>query len=104
MLTKPTIVINNAPITLSPTFGANGNPTGLNPLFTACDPLNGNYFLTTGRDLVTFYCALAASALAWSSVTQYLPGQVVNYSGQAYIALQGSLAQTPTLSPPSAYW
>jgi hypothetical protein len=104
MLTRPTIVINNAPITLSPTFGMTGGPTGLNPLYTACDPANGNYFLTTGRDLVSFYCAAAATALPWSGTTQYLPGQVVNFSGQAYIALIGSLAQTPSLSPPSSFW
>src|SRR5580658_6002759 len=102
MLTKPTIVINNAPITLSPTFGTNGSETALNPLFTACDAANGNYFLTTGRDLVTFYCALAASAPAWSNVTVYAVGQVVNYAGQAYIAIQGGLNQQPSLSPPSA--
>jgi hypothetical protein len=99
-----TQVINNAPITLSPTFGTNGSPTGLNPLYTVCDAANGNYFLTTGRDLVTFYCAAAATAPAWVSTTQYLPGQVVNYLGQAYIALVGSLNQAPSLSPPSAYW
>jgi hypothetical protein len=99
-----TQIINNPPITLSPTFGTTGSPTGLNPLYTVCDPANGNYFLTTGRDLVTFYCAAAATASAWSGTTQYLPGQVVNFGGQAYIALVGNLAQTPSLSPPSSYW
>ena len=99
-----TQVINNAPITLSPTFGTTGTSTGLNPLYTVCDVANGNYFLTTGRDLVTFYCAAASTAPAWSGTTQYLPGQVVNYSGQAYIALFGNLAQPPSLSPPSTYW
>jgi hypothetical protein len=104
MLTKPTMVVNNAPITLSATFGTTGTGTGLNPLYTVCDAVNGNYFLTTGRDLVTFYCAAATTALAWSSVTVYTAGQVVNIGGQAYIALAGSLNQTPSLSPPSIYW
>ncbi len=104
MLTKPTQVTNNAPISLSATFGTNGSGTGLNPLYTTCDPANGNYFLTTGRDLVTFYCGAAASAPAWLSTTVYPAGIVVNYLGQSYISLQGSLNQIPTLSPPSAYW
>jgi hypothetical protein len=97
-----TQIINNPPITLPPT-GPTTN-TSLNPLYTACDAANGNYFLTTGRDLVSFYCAPAASASAWLSTTVYYTGQVVNYLGQSYIALQSGLNQAPTLSPPSAYW
>ena len=105
MLTKPTQVINNAPISLSATFGTNGSGTGLNPLYTVCDAYNGNYFLTTGRDLVSFYCAPAASAPTWLATTVYqAAGIVVNYLGQSYISLQGSLNQAPSLSPASAYW
>ncbi len=99
-----TVIINNPPITLPPT-GVVPPSTVLNPLYTACDPSNGNYFQTTGRDLVSFYCAFAATALPWSSTTVYFLGQVVNYLGQSYISLQnGNLAQTPSLSPPTSYW
>jgi hypothetical protein len=103
-----TQIINNAPITLSPTFGQNGSGTALNPLYTACDAANGNYFMTTGRDLVSFYCAPAASAPVWLSTTTYLIGQVVNFASgspavtQSYIAIQGGLNQSPATSP--AYW
>jgi hypothetical protein len=89
----------------------NGSGTALNPLYTACDPTNGNYFLTTGRDLVSLYCAPAATAPSWSSVTVYLAGQVVNIltgspaANVAYIALANTspnLAQNPTTSP--TFW
>jgi hypothetical protein len=111
MLTRPTVIINNAPITLSPTFGTTGSGTALNPFYTACDPTNGNYFLTTGRDLVSFCCAPAASAPTWSSLVVYQTGQVVNFTTgspavtTAYIALANTspnLAQTPATSP--TFW
>jgi|SRR5271157_272265 len=72
-----TAVINNNPITLPPTGPSTG--TALNPLYAACDALNGNYFQTTGRDLVTFYCSPAASAPAWLGTTLYTQGQVINF-------------------------
>jgi len=83
----------------------------LNPFYAACDPTNGNYFLTTGRDLVSFCCAPAAAAPTWSSTVVYLTGQVVNIltgspaANVAYIALTNSspnLAQNPTTSP--TFW
>jgi len=102
MLTNPTAVINNPPIVL-PATGPS-YPTAFNPVYTACDAATGNYFPTTGRDLVSFYCAPAATAPAWVSTTVYFIGQVVNYLGQAYIAILSGINQTPSLSPPSAYW
>jgi hypothetical protein len=104
MLSKPTIITNNSPITLSATFGTTGSVAALNPFYTACDPANGNYFTATGRDLVSFCCAPAASAPTWAGNLVYMVGQVVNYLGQTYIALQSGLNQTPALSPPSTYW
>jgi len=101
MLSNPTMVVNNTPIVL-PAIGAVS--PALNPLYTACDALNGNYFMTTGRDLATFYCAPAASAPTWSGSITYLSGMVVKYLGQAYIAIQGGVGQTPSSSPASAYW
>jgi hypothetical protein len=100
MLTRPTVIINNAPITLPPVGPTSS--VALNPLYTACDAANGNYFMTTGRDLVSFYCAPALTAPLWLSTTTYLTGQVVNFSGTAYIALQGNLNQIPTSLAP--YW
>lgn len=76
-------IINNNPIVLSPTGPATG--TALNPIYTPCDPLNGSYFTTTGRDLVSFYCARAAAAPSWLSTTLYTAGQVVNFSSTATI-------------------
>ncbi len=76
-------IINNPPIVLPPTGPASA--AALNPLYTACDPTNGSYFQTTGRDLVTFYCAAASTAPAWLSTTLYVKGQVVNFSLSASI-------------------
>lgn len=76
-------IINNNPIVLGPTGPASS--TALNPIYTACDPLNGSYFTTTGRDLVSFYCAPAKAAPTWLSTTLYTAGQVVNFSSTATI-------------------
>jgi len=76
-------IINNNPIVLPPTGPASA--ASLNPLYTACDATNGSYFQTTGRDLVSFYCAPASSAPAWLSTTLYTKGQVVNFGLAASI-------------------
>ena len=57
----------------------------LNPVYVATDPTNGNFFSTTGRDLVTFYLYPAASAAAWSSTASYGVGQVVQFTLSALI-------------------
>jgi chitodextrinase len=61
--------------------------TQLTELTQACDPLNGNYFVATGRDLVTFIAKPSSYAPAWLTSTIYTQGQVVNYSGSPFIAL-----------------
>jgi hypothetical protein len=96
-----TAVSNRALLTLQPT-GASS--PALNPVFVACDPLNGNYFTATGRDLVTFYSLPAASAPAWSATVNYTVGQVVNVAGSppnTYIATAPSFGQAP---PNASYW
>lgn len=105
-----TVITNNNPITLSPIFGQQtgiGHATALNPIYTACDPTNGNYFVTTGRDLVSFYCAPVSTAPVWSSSVTYTAGQVVNIVSppSSFIALANTspnLNQDPTLSP--TFW
>lgn len=61
--------------------------TQLTELTQQCDPLNGNYFNATGRDLVTFLALPSSSAPAWTTGATFTQGQVVNYSGSPYIAL-----------------
>jgi hypothetical protein len=101
-----TLVPNVPPITLQPTGvpAPVGSSTILNPLFTVCDPLNGNYFVASGRDLVTFYASDPASAPAWNSAISYTQGTVVNYTGTAYVATATTpnLNQIPTGNP--TYW
>jgi|SRR5208337_2129515 len=99
-----TAVSNRALLTLQPTGVAIPPGTALNPVFIACDPLNGNYFTATGRDLLTFYCLPAASAPAWSGTLNYTAGQVVNVAGSppnTYIATAPSFGLTP---PNASYW
>jgi hypothetical protein len=61
--------------------------TQLTELWQSCDPLNGNYFVATGRDLVTFLALPSSSAIAWTPALTFTQGQVTNYSGSPYIAL-----------------
>jgi hypothetical protein len=42
------------------------------------------------------------AAMPWSSVTAYTAGQVVNFAGVSYVALQNNTNQEPDISP--AYW
>jgi hypothetical protein len=104
-----TAVANSSPITLSPLGPTTG--TSFNPVYTACDPTNGNFFVATGRDLVSFYCAPADSAPAWDPAVTYTAGQVVNRivisppSSGAYIALSNvspNRNQDPSVSP--TFW
>lgn len=105
-----TPVPNNPAITLLPT-GPSG-PSSLNAQYIACDPANGNYFIATNRDLVTFICLPSSSAPAWSASVTYTAGQVVNGGSPAgaYIALayyisgvlQPNSNQSPGTSP--NYW
>lgn len=75
-----TAVPNTPAITLLPT--GPGGSTSLNPVYTQCDPTNGNYFATTNRDLVSFYLFPAAEfAPSWLATTTYTYGQVVNFAG-----------------------
>ncbi len=104
-----TLITNNSPITLSPLGPASS--TAFNPVYTACDPTNGNFFVATGRDLVSFYCAPAASAPVWDSSVVYTVGQVVNRtvisppSSGAYIALTNAgVNQNQDPSTASAFW
>lgn len=48
-----TLLPNNPATVLQPTGPSSG--TALNPVLTAADATNGNYFVATGRDLVTLY-------------------------------------------------
>ncbi len=93
-----TLVANNPVIVLQPNVNI---PPSLTPTFTVCDPLNGNYFVASGSDLVTFHCSPAANAPAWSAVVSYTVGQVVTSGGIQYIATAPSLSQTP---PNASFW
>lgn len=82
--------------------------TQLTEQFQQCDPLNGNYFTATNRDLVTFEAIEAADAPTWVSTTTFTQGQVVNVGVgspaviTAYIALANTVAnlnQNPASSP-----
>ena len=96
-----TQVPDNPAYTLPPTGPA--GPTSANPVYTACDPANGNYFTATGRDLVTFYLNDETSAPAWLVAGSYGVGQVVSVTGPAfYVALLASSGQNPTGGAP--YW
>src|SRR5271168_1090618 len=76
-----TSVPNTPAISLPPT--GPGGTTSFNPIFTQCDPANGNYFQATGRDLVTFYLFAAEEfAPAWLATTNYNVGSVVNFAGE----------------------
>jgi hypothetical protein len=81
-----------------------GTGTLLNVPFVQCDPTNGNYFVTTGRDLVTFICLPAASAPAYNPLLAYTTGQVVTGGSPAtqYVAVASVPVGTP---PPNlTYW
>lgn len=98
-----TMVPNNPAYTLPPTGPAGA--TSANPAYTACDPANGNYFVATSRDLVTFYLYPPSSAPAWSVSVGYTPGQVVAATGPAYyIASLASTGVSPTGPTAAAYW
>lgn len=43
-----------------------------------CDSANGNYFPSSGKDVVTFYCQNAQ--YIWDSTTTYNPGDIVQLS------------------------
>jgi|SRR5271168_4709160 len=76
-----TAVPNTPAITLLPT--GPGGPQSLNPVWSQCDPANGNYFTATGRDLVTFYLFAAEEfAPAWLTTSNYNIGSVVNFGGE----------------------
>src|SRR5271154_3747817 len=75
-----TAVPNSPATTLQPTGPA--SPTALNPVYSVCDPTNGNYATATGRDLFTFYLYPATSAPSWLSTSNYTLGAVVNFVGE----------------------
>lgn len=103
LLPNPTVISDIAAVPLQPTIPASA--TQYNPTLTVVDPINGNYFTATGRDLVTFYCSPAANAPTWSALVTYTQGNVVNLSGTTYIAIANvaaNLNQNPTISP--AFW
>jgi hypothetical protein len=87
-----TQVQNNPAIDLL-AFYPSGIGTSLNAVYTSCDPVNGNFFSATGRDLVTFIGLPASAAPAWSPTVIYsgstigghLFGSVVNFSQSATI-------------------
>ena len=74
-----TAVPNTPAITMSPTGPASA--IALNPVYSQCDPLNGNYVTATGRDLLSFYLFPAAGfAPSWLATTNYSFGSVVNFA------------------------
>jgi hypothetical protein len=81
----------------------------LNPVYVACDPTNGNFFIASGRDLLAFYVLPAALAPAWSAVAAYTAGQVVSFTNISpplsgvYIALAGTVAAQSPLTAPSLW-
>jgi hypothetical protein len=102
-------LISNIPLVVTPPL-AQASPY-YNPAFLAIDPINGNYFLASGDDLVMFYASPVALAPSWNMGTTYTSGQVVNVlTGSpavnvAYIALANSspnLNQNPATSP--TFW
>lgn len=95
-----TVISDIAAVPLQPTVPASG--TQYNPVLTVVDPVNGNYFTATGRDLVTFYCLPVALAPTYSGASTYTVGQVVNSGGTAYIAIANVALATPP--PNGAFW
>jgi hypothetical protein len=103
-------LISNVPLIVTPPL-TQASPY-YNPTFLPIDPINGNYFIASGRDLIMFYCSPVALAPAWNAVTTYTQGQVVNVlAGSppaevgAYIAIANvaaNLNQNPTSSP--TFW
>jgi hypothetical protein len=92
---------------------ASGPATGtsLNLAFSTVDPINGNYFVASGRDLITFSCSPTSAASVWSSSTVYTQGRVVNVTAGSpavtttYIALANAgtnLNQTPASA--TTFW
>lgn len=76
-----TAVPNTPAITLLPTGPASA--IALNPVYTQCDPTNGNYATATGRDLFTFYLFAAEEfASSWLATSNYTIGDVVNFAGE----------------------
>src|SRR5271168_1400719 len=76
-----TAVPNTPAIVLQPTGPASA--IALNPVWTACDPTNGNYCTATGRDLLSFYLFPAAEfAPAWLLTSNFTLGSVVNFGGE----------------------
>lgn len=103
LLTNPTVISDIAAVPLQPTIPA--SLTQYNPVLTVVDPINGNYFTATGRDLVTFSSASVVNAPVWSALTTYTQGQVVNVASVPYIAIANvaaNLNQNPTTSP--TFW
>jgi hypothetical protein len=105
-----TFIANNPANNLLANY-PNGIGTLITAQFVACDPLNGNYFTATNRDLVTFICLPASAAPAWNSSTTYTQGQVINVPvgsppvQTAYIALANvgtNQNQNPISSP--TFW
>src|SRR5271157_2597539 len=95
-----TSVANNPANTLLPYYPSLSNQ--LTELYAQCDPTNGNYFVATGRDLVTFLAVPSTNAPTYNAANTYTVGQVVNLSGTAYIAVASVPLATP---PPNAtYW
>ena len=101
-------LIANIPLTVLPPI-APTNGTALNPAFLPVDPINGNFLMASGRDLLTFYCSPVALAPQWNSTTTYTQGQVINVGSLPFIAVTNinpNLNQPPVISPPSssAFW
>jgi len=69
-------LLPNVPVTTLQPVG----PWSITPTFIACDPTNGNYFVASNNDLVTFYCHPSSDAAAWNAAVTYTQGQVVNFS------------------------
>ena len=100
-----TSVANNPAITLLATAPVSQPSPLLNAQYVACDPLNGNYFTATNRDLVTFICLPSGSAPSWVNTTTYTQGMVVIQLGSPWIAIANSspnLNQPPSSSP--TFW
>ena len=79
------MALTNVPNTPAITLLATGPGSGiaLNPVYTQCDPTNGNFYTATNRDLVTFYLYPASSAAPWNSGLTYTTGDVVNFAGDS---------------------